>query len=122
MAEHCCSWITRPEISDKVVHRYHLFQGAGIGRLAVLVQSALITYCYRLSVVAFAMCSLHHFRTHLLYRSVLTDIIMIPPTGITHIPMGSIYVFSGEVPVDTRRRTMHDNQRDFTLRTRIWCC
>ena len=71
------SWIPLMQFLKQLSHRYLLLSGTSIGWLSAGVESALITYSYRVFVVVQAVCSYHILWAAWLNISVTTDNVVV---------------------------------------------
>ena len=65
------------QIGQQFVERAFLWLGAGVGRLALRVETALVADADRVGIVVQAVGTDHPFRTAWLYRSVTTDHVVV---------------------------------------------
>lgn len=97
---------------QELLHRYLLGQGAGVGRMAVRVEAALIADAYRVGIVVADMGPDLALRSTGIEGAVLGDVIMIAdvaePTGFV-TGFQSLY---REVLVYSGGATVHHNQID----------
>lgn len=104
--------IIHAQAMQQFLHRHFLCQGTGVGRMAVLVESALIADTYGVGVVVAGMSPCDALRPAGIEGAVLGDVIVIADAVEAAGLMTGFQLFNSEVLVHSRGAAMHHNQID----------
>ena len=104
--------IIHAQAMQQFLHRHFLCQGTGVGRMAVLVESALIADTYGVGVVVAGMSPCDSLRPAGIEGAVLGDVIVIADGVEAAGLMTGFQLFNSEVLVHSRGAAMHHNQID----------
>lgn len=109
VAQYLCIRIGEAEALQKRIQSLILGWSARIGRLAVLVETSLITDADAVGIVMTGMGSDFRFRTTRIYHTILRDVIMIADTLETAGKMAGLQLLECEILSHSRGRTVdHD--------------
>lgn len=102
--------IAENQTLEESLQRVLLRWGSGIGRVPVLVQSALIAYSDGMSIVVAGMGADLVLRTTGIDNAVLGDVEVITDTGEAASPVACLQIFYREVLGNTGGTAMYHNQ------------
>ena len=99
MADDFGFWIVQAEAFQKLYHRALLGFGSGIGRIAVGIQTALVTDSYRVGVVMLGMGTDHLLGTAWVDFAILGDVVVVTGGGEASGLVAGFEVFYREIAV-----------------------
>ena len=95
--------IVEAEALQKLCHRAFLGFGSGIGRMAFLVQTALVADADAVGVVMLGMCSWHFLGTARVYLAIFGDVVVVADGAETTSLVTCFKVFNSKIAGDTGR-------------------
>lgn len=110
MTQNSGTRIAENQTLQECLQRVLLCRGSGIGRLSVLVQSALIAYSDGMGVVVAGMGTDLVLRTAGIDNTVLGDVEVIAYSGETAGTVACFQIFYREVPGNAGGTAMYHNQ------------